>query len=415
MWSGAGRRGRLRGRRARLAAAAAGALALAAPVVGGGPLHGQTPFTGIGLGYPTPPVDARAAGLGSTGVGLLGGGFTLRNPAEIAVHPSGAVSLTFAPEIVDIEGDPGTSDSGRSRVSVIRALARMGAWAVAIGFGSELDQDFGVGLVDTLATSVGRFPFEETREHDGGVSAIDVSLARNLGPLMLGFGVQRLTGNLRQEFVRRFQADVDGGSTTLESVGAEALSSYGAWRGKAGAALRLGGDALLGGSVGLTGDMKAEVDTMPPLDPRAAPESRTFDMPANAEFGGSVLVADRVLVAGAGGWVGWSEVDGAFEGVRADDVRWGGAGLEVVGLRLLGVGLPLRLGARVTELPFFPEGQEQPTERSVSFGVGALFQPAAGVPAEVNAALELGSRGDLDGVGLEESFRRLTIGFVLRS
>lgn len=398
-----------------MSARLAAALFVLSAVVGVRPLAGQMPFTGVGLGYPVPPVDARAAALGSTGVGLLGGGFSLRNPAEIAVKPSAGIALVFAPEAVEVEDASGSSQSGRSRVSVIRAVARMGDWAVGVGFGSELDQDFGVRLEDTLSTSVGRFPFEETREHDGGVSAIDLSVARELGPLLLGAGLQRLTGNLRQEFVRRFQADADGGSTTLDNVGAEAVASYGAWRGRAGAALRIGPDALVGGSVGFTGDMRAEVDTLPPLDPRTAPDSRTFDMPADAAVGASVLVADRLLLAAGGGWVGWSNVDGAFDDVAASDVRWAGGGVELIGVRVLGIGLPLRLGGRMAELPFFPAEGEQPTERAVSLGVGALFQPAAGVPAELNAALELGSRGDLDEVGLRESFRRLTIGFVLRS
>lgn len=373
------------------------------------------PFTGVGLGYPVPPVDGRAAALGSSGVGLLGGSFTLRNPAELVVHGQSGIAVTLAPESVDLEGPGGTNDVGRSRFSVIRAVSRFGDWALGIGFGSELDQDFEVRLEDTLALSVGRFPFEEVRVHDGGVSSVDASLARRAGPLLVGVGFQRLMGSLRQETSRRFQPDVDEGGTALNSIRAQTRLSYGAWRLKGGAALELGRRALLGGSFGLTAEMRADVDTLPPLDPRTAPASRSFDMPANGEVGGSFLVGERLLVAASAGWVGWSRTDGAFEGVTAEDVRWAGGGVELVGVRLLGIGLPLRAGARVSELPFFPEGAEQPVERAVSLGVGALFRPGAGTPAELNAAIELGARGDLETAGLEESFRRLTVGFVLRS
>lgn len=401
----------------RRGAAGIAALAAGAVLLAGVPaaLAGQAPFTGIGLGYPAPPVDARAAALGSTGVGLMGGTFTLRNPAELAAHPTSAISLNLAPERVDVQGPLGVNDSGRSRLSLVRAMSRIGEWAVGVGFGTELDQDFGVRFEDTLTTSVGRFPFEEVREHDGGVSSVDVSVARELGALLLGVGVQRLTGSLRQELTRRFQPDVDEGGTTLQGLFAETRLSYGAWRVKGGAALRLGDRALIGGSLGFTGNMEADVDTLPPLDPRTAPASRTFDMPRSAEAGGSVLIAERLLFTAAGGWVGWSTVDGGFEGVRAEDIRWAGGGLEFIGVRLIGIGVPLRAGARVTELPFFPEGKEQPVERSFGIGVGAMFRPGAGAPAEMNASLEFGSRGDLADVGLEESFRRLTIGFVLRS
>lgn len=394
-----------------IAGAGLGALLLAATAPGAA----QTPFTALGLGYPVAPVDARAAGMGSTGVGLLDGSFTLRNPAEIAAHEGSALAVTLAPEGVDIEGEGRPMDSGRSRISVIRAVSRMGPVAVALGFGSELDQDFTLRLSDTLATAVGRFPLEETREHDGGVSAIDVSLAGELGSVLLGVGVQRLTGNLRQSIVRRFQADVDTGFVALRDADAEARLSYGGWRVRAGAAFRIGRRAQVGGAFGLTGDLDAEVDTLAPADASNLPTSRTFEMPADAEVGASVRVHDRLLLSVAGGWVGWSVLDGTFEGMAADDVRWGGGGLEFRGLEVLGFEVPLRLGARVGDLPFYPEGGEQATERAASFGVGAHFRPGRGTPAEVNAALEVGSRGDLEGVGLEESFRRLVIGFVIRT
>lgn len=404
-----GRGAALRG----LAGAGAGALLLAA--AGPSSAVGQTPFTALGLGYPVAPVDARAAGMGSTGVGLLDGSFTLRNPAEIAAHEGSALAVTLAPEGVDVEGGGRPLDSGRSRVSVIRAVSRMGPVAVAVGFGSELDQDFTLRLSDTLVTTVGRFPVEETREHDGGVSAIDVSLAGELGPVMLGVGVQRLTGNLRQSIVRRFEADVDTGLVALRDADASARLSYGGWRVRAGAALRIGRRAQVGGTFGLTGDLDAEVDTLAPAEAPNLPTSRIFEMPADAEVGASVRIHDRLLLSVAGGWVGWSVLDGSFEGVEVDDVRWGGGGLEFRGLEVLGFEVPLRLGGRFGDLPFYPEGGEQPTERAVSVGVGARFRPGRGAPAEVNAALELGSRGDLEDVGLEESFQRLVIGFVIRT
>lgn len=395
---------------------AAGLLAAGlVPAAAARPAGGQTPFTGIGLGYPVPPVDARSAALGSIGLGLLGGTFSMRNPAELAAHPGSGIALSLAPEGVDVEREGGADAAGRNRFSVIRAVSRTGEWAVGVGFGSVLDQDFEVRFEDTLSVSVGRFPFEEVRRHDGGVSAIDVSVARRLGPLLVGAGAQRLTGSLRQSFTRRFGAEAEGSGITIENIFAETSLSYGAWRFTGGAALRFGERAMLGGSFGLAGEMEADVDTLPPLDPRTAPASRSFEMPNSAEAGGSVLLAPGLLVAAGAGWVGWSVVDGQFEDVRAADVRWGGAGVEFARARLLGVLLPLRLGARATDLPFFPEGREQPTERALSLGLGAIFRPDAGAPAGLSASLELGKRGDVTDVGLEESFRRLTLGLVLRT
>lgn len=371
----------------------------------------QTPFTATGLGYPVPPVDARAAALGTTGVGLLGSTFSLRNPAEIAYHPLSGVIVTLAPEAVEVEGPRRSNDTGRSRFSVIRAVVKMDDWAMAIGFGSELDQDYEVRFEDTLAVTAGTFPFEEVREHDGGVSTIDFSLARRLGPLSLGVGVQRLTGSLRQSFIRRFQPDVEGQGLAPRPIQMESRVSYGAWRVRGGAAVNLGDRVMVGGAVSRTTELRSRADTTGAASNVTVPEDRAFPMPASVEVGASVLVVRDVLLTGAGGWSGWSRLDGAIEGTAARDVRWGGAGVEFGGLEVIGMFVPLRVGGRWARLPFFPEDREQPTERALSLGFGAIFR---GGLAEVNLAGEVGRRGDLAESGIEESFRRLTVSFVLR-
>jgi len=55
-------------------------------VLAPGILAAQTPVTSLGLGYPVPPLDARAAALGGTGMGLFGGSFSSRNPAELGAR-----------------------------------------------------------------------------------------------------------------------------------------------------------------------------------------------------------------------------------------------------------------------------------------------------------------------------------------
>lgn len=382
------------------------ALGLAVSLAGLLPVTGadaQTPITAVGLGYPVPPVDARAAALGGTGIGLLGAGFSLRNPADMTEHRFAGISSSFAPEASTVEGPDRSSSTGRNRFSVVRAVVPMGDWWVGFGFGSVLDQDWNLQVRDTLILSQGQFPFEEDREHNGGVSAIDFSLARQIGPLSLGASGQRLTGVLRQSFVRRFEPPLEPGRDTLRSTGDQQQLSYGGWRLTGGASVRAGNRVMLGGAVSWASDLDVQ--------PTGADEpTRSYDMPVSVDLGGSARLTRNLLLTAGGGWTGWSSVGEVQPGVVSHDASWVGGGLELMGWRLIGVEVPLRLGARRAELPFAPQGFEQPVERALTGGFGARIR---GGLAQADLALEVGKRGELATSGLEESFRRVTLTFTV--
>lgn len=386
-----------RGRVARLSCAAV-ALVVA-------PAWAQVPVTAVGLGYPVAPIDARAAALGSTGIGLLYGTYSLRNPADLSEHRRPGFGLALLAEGVDIKGGTVPIDTGRERFTVIRAVVPFGDWTASLGFGGELDQDWNARFTDTLVLSRGRVPFEEVREHDGGMSAIDVSLARRLGPLSVGVTAQRLNGSLRQTFIRRFDAPLEG-APALTNAGGSRRLKYSAWRIKTGASLSVADRFLVSGAVGFTGDLTAE-----PQDSTRA--SLLFDLPTTIELGASVLVVESIILTAGGGWAGWSSLESldAFqEGLRTYDTKWGGVGLEFRSARLLGFDMPLRVGARRAELPF-SFGDSPLGETAFSAGAGFVFR---GGVAEVDLAFELGNRGNFAQDGLEESFRRLTVSFTLR-
>lgn len=381
-----------------------GSMAAAALLALSSAAASQEPATAAGLGYPVPPLDARAAALGGTGIGLLGGTFSLRNPAELTEHPAAGMSLSLAPEALSLEALEGSVSTGRNRLSVVRAVVPLGRWAAGVGFGAELDQDWTLRIQDTLTLSESRFPFEEVREHDGGISAVDLSLARQLGPLSVGVSGQRLTGVLRQTFSRRFEADPDEEEgSPLRPVSSERRLSYEAYRVKGGVSLRVANRLLVGGSLSHTSDLRVNPDD--PDEPR-----RYMDMPLAAELGGSARLGE-FLVTAAGGWSGWSTVGEVRPGTAAFDVAWAGAGVEFTGWEVRGVDVPLRLGGRVGELPFAPAGGEPPVERALTAGLGAVFR---GGLAQLDAALEVGKRGDLPESGMDESFRRFTMTFSIR-
>lgn len=376
-------------------------LVLALPRAG----DAQVPFTALGLGYPVPPADGRSAALGGASIGLLGGTVGARNPADLALVRSVVLNVSASPEEVDLLAGGETRTFGQTRFSILRVTVPVGdRWTISGAFKSELDQDWEILVRDTLATSDNRFPFEERRRSSGGLGAFEFSLARRVGDLSVAVSGERLLGGLDQSFRRRFEPDSTDGTVVSppDGVSSRARWEYAGWRVRAGASVRLAGRARLGATASWATDMEAE--------PKGDAESRRFDLPRSVEAGASVEPTDDLVVTASAGWAGWSVTDADLRDVGAEDTRWVGAGVE---LRSLAVGpLPvlLRGGARAADLPFVPEGGEQATERSLSFGLGTR---AAGGRAHVDAALEIGTRGDVEDVGLEEDFRRFTISFTL--
>ncbi|MYC87987.1 MAG: hypothetical protein F4X22_07085 [Gemmatimonadales bacterium] len=369
-------------------------------------LFAQTPLTAVGLGYPVAPVDGRSAALGGSGSGLLGGSFSLTNPADLLLHAEPGFSVSLASEGVTLEGDGPSLDTGRGRFTTIRALVPYNDWAFSLAFGGEFDQDWSNILQDTLRLTDGAVPYEETREHNGGISTIDASLARRLGPLGVGISAQRLTGSLRQSFFRNFDDPV-GGAPALGGIAGARELSWRAWRFRAGGSIRLGDRVVAGVSLSTGGTLYAT--------PEGAEEPEAdFDLPTSIELGGSARVTDQLLVTAGGGRAGWSAVGSrvAASGpaFQSHDIAWVGGGIEFGALSLLGGRLPLRAGWRRTGLPF-SRGAEALEESAFTGGFGWEFQEGLAV---FDLAFESGSRGDVAAVGFAESFRRVTLSFSLR-
>ncbi len=288
-------------------------------------------------------------------------------------------------------------------------MVPFGDWRVGAGFSPELDQDWRVTLEDTLSFGGQRFPFRERRVSDGGLSAANVSLARQIGPVSVGVGGDRLTGSLERSFRRSFIRDTaDGGGGTgggggLSDVGAGGSWAYGGWRAHGGLGLSIGGAARLNVAGAVSGELTA--------DPDGDAEVRTYDYPASVSASASVRPVEGVLVTGGGGWTGWSSMDGDLRQGRAEDTRWAGGGVELTDVQVGPLATPLRLGGRVRELPFARDGREQVTERAVTAGFGIL---GAGGQASLEFALEVGTRGDVADAGIAEDFRRFHFTLQIR-
>ena len=247
----------------------------------------------------------------------------------------------------------------------------------------------------------GSAPFEEAREHDGGISTIDVSLARRLGPFGIGVSAQRLTGSLRQSFFRSFELPI-GEAPILSDGGGTREVSYKGWRFKGGASINIADRLLIGGSMSLATTLTGTAqDTIP--------NTTDFELPVMYEIGGSFRLVDELLVTAATGRAPWADAGDVGE-YKSHNVTWIGGGIEFGGLMLLGGRLPLRFGMRRSDLPF-SLGADSITEKAFTGGFGWEFQEGL---ATADLSLEVGSRGDTAGTNIQESFTRMILTLSLR-
>jgi hypothetical protein len=384
-----------------------GILAYLAVILAPAALSAQTPVTDLGLGYPVPPIDARAAALGGTGIGLLGGSFSSRNPADLAMFNRPAVGATLAPESVKLKTVEGEQAIGRSRFVVVQGALPYRQWRFGLNVNAELDQDWDALLTDTLRTGFGDYPYEERRQHDGGVSSIGVSVAYRMGPLGIGIEGSALTGNLRQVFRRSFDPAVGDPGNQIGAAAGDSRWSFGGWRFRGGLTGHLGRRVVLSAAVTAYTDLEAQKDTFGIILPK-----QKFDMPLEFAAGGSAVLGQNLMVAIAGGYKGWSVTDFTLFNTQSADVVWAGGGLEYVGIRLLNLPTPLRVGYRYTDLPFYDGDFEQLSEQAFTFGLGLRI---AGGRATFDLGVEIGSRGDLESTGTEESFERFSLSMGINS
>ena len=382
-------------------------LALAALVLPGFAVA-QTPATALGLGYPAPPLDGRAAALGGTGLGLYGGSFSSRNPADLILFNAHALGATLAPEsgTLEVPGESGQA-FGRSRFVLAQGVLPVRNWRFGLNVNSELDQDWDVLFSDTLETGFGDYPYTESRQHDGGVSSVGVGVAYRFGSFGVGVEGSALTGNLRQVFTRRFDPAIGDPQNQIGSALGDSRWAWSGWRFRGGVTGELGRRVMLSASVTTYTELSAKKDTF-----GIAIGTQKWDMPVEVAVGGSALITQRLMLALAGGWKGWSATEFRITDNESADVKWFGGGLEYVGVRLLGMPTPLRAGYRYTDLPFYSSGFEQLSEQAFTFGAGVRI---AGGRALLDFGVEIGSRGDAQTTGTEENFQRISLSLGINS
>lgn len=384
----------------------AGALFCASPAAA------QSLFGSRGLGVPAPAIDGRIAALGGLGVALPGANAAMINPADASGTPRRGGIAALQPTTTELEVEAGSDGVDATRFPLVQALLPVGDGTVLFaGFGSFLDQNWGVERELTVPLGADTVLARDRITSDGGIAQVRVGASHDLTPyLSVGLSAGLLTGSRTRSLRRSF---VGGGLRTYVDDLEVAYSAPLATVGVRWAPTEV---VQLGGSVTWIGSMDADVDGEEDADDGApdpgAPRSGSIDMPFQLAGGASAYLDADLIASVSGRWSGWSAAADDLTG-GADDAWEVGGGLEYLGTRAVNRVFPIRLGARYTRLPF-PVGGSAPTEWGLSAGLGALLAGTEEAPAaEVNGSLERGWRGSLDENGIEERFWRVTVSVAL--
>ncbi|HEX5726744.1 MAG TPA: hypothetical protein VFX98_14810 [Longimicrobiaceae bacterium] len=375
------------------------AAALAAPAA---PAAAQSVLASSGLGYPLSPLDARARGLGGVSVGLGGPSLSLVNPAAAGWLPAPTFSVTYQPDFYASQADEVDTDGMTSRFPVIQAAFPIRRAALFLGYGSYLDQHWQVEQRDSIDIGGQRRSLVDRFASDGGIARFRAGAAyRVSGRLALGVAADLFTGAAQDTSIRAIEGFAPFISTASYRFTGVGFSAGAHWNPTD--AVSLG--AVVSGGGELTGELVEDSVEM----------RRSYASPLAAEAGASARVTQNTVVALSGRWAGWSAADEdlVLSG-GARDVVSASAGVEYEGMALAGRTLPLRLGARYTQLPFRWEGRfgtdnEFPDETAVTAGVGARL---AGGAALLDLGAERGWRGG-SAAGFDESYWRLSLTLTL--
>ncbi|MGH7545068.1 MAG: OmpP1/FadL family transporter [Gemmatimonadota bacterium] len=349
----------------------------------------------LGLGRPEDPVDARMRALGNAGAVAHGRNFSLLNPATLSEITSAGVFFGFATENRDVEGALARGALRGTRFPVGQLVYPFGErWVAAVGFGAFLDQDWLVTFEDTLRLAADTIPFTENRGSEGGLSQLRAAAAwRPHDRVSLALGLDLYAGDVVRSVRRRF----DEPNFLLEPYQDEERWEYDAWGWTAGLVVRPIEELHIGGAFSWASNLTATRDSVT--------AEQIFPMPVRAYGGVSWRIAPDVTWLLQVGFAEWSRAAPALGGAAKNTWSFG-TGVEAPLVRRETATYLVRAGYRRVSLPF-TTGGDQGREYAWSVGIGGVF--ANGL-VRADATYDIGKRGDLASVGIEESFRRFSFG-----
>jgi len=362
----------------------------------------QSVLGSSGLGFPLEPIDARARGMGSLGIGLFGPSLLPGDPAVAQSLRVPMVTATFQPSRITrtVQGvQEETTTSRFPLIGIAYPLGETGSM-LTLTFSGFLDQTWEVLRRSTVRLGDVVVPITDRFRSDGGVSVLRAGWSHALREdLAIGITVGTYLGDVERSFRRSFDPAAVG--DTVETV-----ETRGEWR-YTGPTVSVGASwdpvevVRVAGTVIWSGNLSAE-----PKE-GTVESGGNFDIPLQLRLGSSLRLTPR-LSANVG-------VDVADWGTTGDDLEvdtsagttWSfGGGLEWDGPTLLDRNFPIRIGYRKRDLPF-RFGEAAPSESAFAAGLGLNFLQVEDLPlARVDLAVELGDR---EAGPFEENFTRWTI------
>jgi len=382
-----------------------GSALLAGLALAPGSARGQSLLGTRGLGLPLDALDARSRALGSEGVGLLGGNLVPSDLASATGLLIPTVNFTMQPHwgSGSLDGESLSSQGMRfPLLGLAYPVGRLNGMAT-LTFGSYMDQrweveESGTAVLDGVPT-----PVTNTFRSEGGIASLTVGWAQRVGTsLSVSLSAGLHTGSVTRTYQRAFDSLA---VTTPDFI---PFSDGGKWRYNGPtASIGVVWDPTrflrFGGSASWSGDLDAE----PTQDTQGLAASYT--LPTVYRLGASGVLTPGLSVNLGMSYADWTTTQGGLDPETVVGGVWSfGGGVE---WQASGIGartLPLRLGVRRSELPFYFDGVA-PTELLLSGGVGLNFTQADQfVLAGVDLALERGSR---EAGPLKEDFWRGSMTF----
>lgn len=366
--------------------------------------HAQSLLGAGGLGVPIEALDARARGMGSVGVGLFGASVLPGDPAAVLDVPLPIVTATMQPTTGTIRQGDVESDLSTLRFPLVGIAYPVTENAMlTLTAGGFLDQRWSASVGRTVNLGGNPVAVTDRFESDGGISTLQIGLARSVGErfgIAVSGGLN--TGLLRRTFTRQYDTTAVG-----DEIGDFRVE--GSWQ-QRGPTVTVGVtvDPLdlvrLAASATWSGRLDAE-----PRDDTPG-EGESFDLPLQLRAGASGALTPRLSATLGVAFADWTETGKGLVSGGEAGMAWSmGGGLEWDGFRWIGRDFPVRLGYRRSELPFRFSGDD-PTETAVSGGLGLQLAQIEDIPlARMDIALE---RGERSGGAVTERFWRAT--FSLR-
>lgn len=374
-------------RRGALAASLALLVALPAASLGA-----QGTVGGQGFGYPPGQLGSRAQG--TAGAVAEFDAETPLNPAALALAARTAIFFQYAPEFRVTDAGGGSDRTSAQRFPLVGGFARIGENVrIGLAISTLLDRTFSTrgSVSDTVngevITSTDRF------RTAGGLA--DVRFAGSWRPgsrVAVGAAIHAITGENRIDVSRSI------GDTLFFSLEDRTLSY-------SGGAVSAGATLQLARTLGIAASARHGTSLRARAGDTLVASARVPDrVGASAQYTGITGTTLAVRTE----WVGWSAMGQlASSRLSTFDALEVGAGADVSGPRLGDRVTMLRAGYRWRELPF-GVGSTQPTEQSVSLGVGLPF---AYERSMLDLAVQRASRRAGD---LRERAWILTLGVTVR-